>query len=70
VKAAEVRDLTSEELVVKLEELKKDYLNLRFAQRTQQLEKPHELGRVRKTIARINTIVSEREKANDGKSSS
>ncbi len=70
MKALELRELTDEELAVKLEDMKRDFLNFRFAQTTQQLEKPHELRKIRRNIARLNTIVSERKNAKDVQPSS
>ena len=63
MKAAELRELTDEELVVKLEELRGAASKLRFQKTTQQLEKPHLLRSVRRDIARIHMIVSDRRKA-------
>ena len=53
----EIRDLTSEELLKKIEEL----FNLRFNQATGNLEKPSRLRELRKQVARMKTVLRERE---------
>jgi len=65
MKAAEFRELTDEEIGVKLEEQRREYFNLRFQATTQQLENPSRLKFVRREIARVLTIVNERKKAKD-----
>lgn len=61
MKANELRELTTEELVKKEEELKEELFNLRFASATGNLEKPSRIKEIRKTIARIKMIIRERE---------
>jgi ribosomal protein L29 len=61
MKAKELRELTTEELVKKVEELKAELYNLRFANATGNLEKPSKIKDDRKTIARIKQILTERE---------
>ena len=61
MKASEVRDLTTAELESKLKDLKAELFNLRFAAATGQLEDRGRLKAVRRDIARIYTIVRERE---------
>ena len=61
MKSNELRELTTEELVKKVEELKEELFNLRFANATGNLEKPSRIKEIRKTIARIKQIVRERE---------
>ena len=61
MKAKELRELTTEELVKKEEELKEELFNLRFANATGNLEKPSRMNEVRKTIARIKLVIRERE---------
>lgn len=62
MKALEIRELTMEELALKLEELRKDYLNMRFQKSTQQLEKPHQIAIVKKDIARLLTVINEKKR--------
>ena len=61
VTTEELRALASEELATKLRESKEELFNLRFQAATGQLESHGRLGAVRKEIARIYTIVRERE---------
>ncbi len=61
MKANELRELTTEELVKKEEEIKEELFNLRFASATGNLEKPSKIKELRKTIARIKMIIRERE---------
>ena len=57
----ELRQLAVEELDGKLREAKEELFNLRFQIATGQLESHGRLGQVRKEIARIYTIIRERE---------
>ncbi|MDV6013122.1 50S ribosomal protein L29 [Haloechinothrix sp. LS1_15] len=59
--ASELRELTSEELVLRLKESKEELFNLRFQMATGQLENNRRLRTVRKDIARIYTVMRERE---------
>ena len=61
IAAGELRNLTQEELVTKLRESKEELFNLRFQGATGQLESHGRLRAVRKDIARIYTIMRERE---------
>ncbi len=61
MKVNEIRDLTTEELSVKLSELKAELFNLRFQNATNQLENPVKIADVKKSIARVMTIIRERE---------
>ncbi len=61
MKANKVRDLSSNELEQKLLELKGELFNLRFQMATGQLENPMKVKDVKKSIARIKTILKERE---------
>jgi large subunit ribosomal protein L29 len=56
-----LRQLSADELTTKLREAKEELFNLRFQAATGQLESHGRLGAVRKEIARIYTIVRERE---------
>lgn len=59
--AAELRELTDEELVQRLDEAKEELFNLRFQNATGQLDSSARLGQVRRDVARINTVLRERE---------
>ncbi len=60
-KAIELRHLADEELLTKLREAKEELFNLRFQAATGQLESHGRLRAVRKDIARIYTLMRERE---------
>jgi len=61
VKAGELRELSDEELVAKLREAKAELFNLRVQGATGQLDNNRRLPVVRREIARIYTIMRERE---------
>ena len=61
VKNKEIRDLTNEEILVKIEECKEELFNLRLSQATGNLEKPSRIRELRKSVARMKTILRERE---------
>ena len=57
----EIRELSNEEILSKIEESKEELFNLRFQQATGSLEKPHRINELRKQVARMKTILRERE---------
>jgi large subunit ribosomal protein L29 len=59
--AAELRELTNEELVLRLRESKEELFNLRFQMATGQLDNNRRLRTVRHDIARVYTVMRERE---------
>jgi large subunit ribosomal protein L29 len=59
--AAELRELNDEELVLRLRESKEELFNLRFQMATGQMDNNRRLRTVRKDIARIYTVMRERE---------
>lgn len=61
MKASEIREMTVEELQTKLTELKEELFNLRFQLAVNQLENSSRIGAVKKDIARISTILRQRE---------
>ena len=61
MKISQLRDLSVEELTVKLKDLKAELFNLRFQQATNQLDNPMRIVEVKKTIARVNTLLKEEE---------
>jgi len=61
LKAKEIRALGDDELRKKLEEAHKEIFDLRFQAATKQLKNHRELPRARKEIARLKTIIQERE---------
>jgi len=61
LKAEEIRALKIEELAKQLEEARQELFNLRFRAATRQLVNHREIPRVRRNIARLKTIIRERE---------
>ena len=61
MKAKELKNLSVDELSKKLDELKKDLFMLRMQHATKQLDNPMRLNAVKKDIARIKTIIREKE---------
>jgi len=60
-KMEEFRKLSTEELNNKIKESKEELFNLRFQQATGNLEKPVRLRELRKEVAKMKTIIRERE---------
>ena len=61
MKINEIIDMTNEELEQKLADLKAELFNLRFQHATNQLDNPRVITEVKRTIARVKTILRERE---------
>lgn len=61
MKIKEIRQMKDSELQTKLKDLKVELFNLRFQLATGQLENPMRIGGIRKDIARVKTIIRERE---------
>ena len=60
MKIAEIRNLSANELVEKLNELKAELFHLRFQHAINQLENPHKIADVKKDIARVKTLLNEK----------
>ena len=60
-KAAELRELPDDELVVRMDAAKEELFNLRFQLATGQLDNPARMREVRHDVARIATVLRERE---------
>ena len=60
MKITEVRNFTDPELVAKKKEARQEYFNLRLQQTTGALEKPSRLNELRKDVAKLETVLSER----------
>ena len=60
MKAKELKNLSVEELVKKLEGLKKDLFMLRMQHATNQLDNPMQIAATKKDIARVKTIIREK----------
>ena len=61
MKIKEIRDLTTEELQLKVTELKKELFTQRFNLATNNLENPMKIPAIKKDIAKIMTVIRERE---------
>ena len=61
----EIRELTDADILSKIEEHKEELFNLRFSQATGSLEKPSRINELRKLVARMKTILRERELGTD-----
>ena len=61
MKVKEIRELSTEEIQKKIVETKEELFNLRFQQATGALEKPSRIRELRHTVARMKTVLKERE---------
>jgi large subunit ribosomal protein L29 len=68
MKAGEIREWSSDEIRQKIDELTEELFNLRFQHATDQLENSMRVGHVRRDIARMKTVVKERERTSSGES--
>ena len=59
VKTSEIRKMSTDEINKKIVELKAELFDLRMRQATGNLEKPHKINELRKTIARLKTVLNE-----------
>lgn len=62
MKVSELKELAVEELQRKEQDLRKELFNLRFQQATGEIENPMRIRRIRKDIARVLTMITERDK--------
>lgn len=67
MKISEIRDMTSEELTAKVKALKADLLSMRFALATGQMANPRQISSTKKDIARLKTVISQRQAATEEK---
>ena len=65
MKAEDIREWDNVEISARLKELKEEQFKLRFKSATMELENPRVLRTIRRDISRLNTILRERELAND-----
>ena len=56
----ELKDMTADQLQAKLKELKSELFNLRFQHAINQLDNPHKISDVKKDIARVMTVLQEK----------
>ena len=67
MKAQEIREKSNKELEKEVVTLKEELFNLRFQKATGQLENTAKLKNIKKDIARIKTILTERQMAEEGR---
>lgn len=61
MKAKEIRELTDAEAQAKLRDLRQEMFNLRLQQQTARLERPSRIREVRRDMARLETVLRERQ---------
>jgi large subunit ribosomal protein L29 len=65
MKTSALRDLTADELARKEQDMRKELFNLRFQQATGEIENPMRIRALKKDIARILTVLTEKNKGNN-----
>jgi large subunit ribosomal protein L29 len=66
MRAEEVRELSIEDIKARVAELEEERFRLRFRSATEPLENPLRLRTIRKDIARLKTVLGERERSTNG----
>ncbi|HET8655055.1 MAG TPA: 50S ribosomal protein L29 [Longimicrobiaceae bacterium] len=66
MKAAEIRELTGDEIVARIQQLEEELFRLRFRSATAELENPMLLRTLRRDVARLHTVLTERKLAGEG----
>lgn len=61
MKTKEIREMKTEAIIKKIDEMKEELFNLRFSQATGNIEKPSRISELRKDVARMKTILRERD---------
>lgn len=61
MKTSEIRKMSAEDINKKIVELKTELFELRMKQATGNLDKPHKINELRKTIARLKTVLNEKD---------
>lgn len=61
MKVNEIRELTTEDINTKMKDAKQELFNLRFQQATGNLEKPSRIRDLRHAVARMKTVLTERD---------
>ena len=67
MKINDIRNLTDEDIKKEIESAKEELFNLRFSQATGNLEKPSRINELRKQVARMKTVLRERELSKEAK---
>jgi large subunit ribosomal protein L29 len=65
MKVSELREMAADELQRKEQDLRKELFNLRFQQATGEIENPMRIRTIRKDIARVLTLITEKSKKNN-----
>ena len=58
MKTSEIREMSREDIIIKIAELQDELFDLRMQKATAALEKPHKIKEIKKTIARMKTILT------------
>jgi large subunit ribosomal protein L29 len=66
MKAADIREMTPDEITARVEQLREELFRLRFRSATMELENPMLLRNLKRDIARLNTVLRERKPAEGG----
>lgn len=61
MKTSEIRKMSASEINKKIAELKNELFELRMKQSTGNLDKPHKINELRKTVARLKTVLNEKD---------
>lgn len=61
MKTSEIRKMTTEEINTKISDLKRELFDMRMKQATGGLEKTHQIDVLRKTVARLKTVLNEKD---------
>ena len=61
MKAKEIRELSAQEIAQKIKELRSELLNLRLRKQLGQVDKPHRFTKLRREVARMETILNQKE---------
>ena len=61
MKTSEIRKMSAEDINKKIVELKTELFDLRMKQATGNLDKPHKINELRKTVARLKTVLNEKD---------
>jgi len=61
MKISEIRKMSKEDINKKITELKTEIFDLRMKQATGNLDKPHKINELRKTVARLKTVLNEKD---------
>ena len=67
MKFKEIKEMTSDELVTKKRDLRQESLHLRLQQQSGQLEQPSRLRLLRRQVAQVETVLSERTQKTESK---